>query len=124
MVAVKDATVSFIDEVAGIAKVCFLRKLDPYLLTWKTCIIDWADVNIPRHANQVRYLLGEMPKGQSLPTIDEEEEIGEDGEEDVGNADDKNDNLPTHLATIMKTVNPGGKRADTGGAVDVSVRTV
>ena len=124
MVAVKDATTSFIGEIQGIAKARFFQKLDPYLLSWKAGIIDWADVNIPRHANQVRYLMGELPRGQSLPTIDEEEETGEAGEELVGNADEANDNLPTHLAITTKTANADGKRADSGNTVDISVRTV
>ena len=124
MVAVKDATLSLIGEVRGIARAWIFQKMDPYLLSWRTCIIDWADVNIPQHANQVRYLLGELPRGQSLPTIDEEEQSGEAGEEDVGNADDENDNLPTHLATTMKPADADGKCADSGRAVDISVRTV
>ena len=118
----------FIGEVEGIAKAWFQRKLDPYFLSWKTCIIDWADINIPQHANQVRYLLGELPRGQSLPTIDEEEGVGEAGEEDVGSADDENDNLPipltSQLTTTMKTANAEGKRADSGSAIDISARTV
>ena len=115
---------SFVGEVKGNAKAWFFQKMDPYLLSWKTCIIDWADVNIPQHANQVRYLLGELPRGQSLPTIDEEEETGKLEEDDICNVGDMNDNLPTHLATTMTSANPGGKCADSASAIDIGARTV
>lgn len=124
LVAIKDGTMSFVGEVKGVAKAWFFQKMDPYLLSWKTCIIDWADVNFPQHANQMRYLLGELPRGQSLPTIDEEEETGESEAEGVGNVPDETDNLPTHLATTMKTAISGGECADSGTAIDISARTV
>ena len=40
----------------------------------KDCIVSWVDYNTHQCANQVRYLLNEPPKGQCLPTIQEEEE--------------------------------------------------
>ncbi len=66
-----------------------VKELLVYLLTTlrtvaRLWLISWADENLPQHANQIRFLLNEMPRGQSLPTIIEEDEegIGGDGLDD------------------------------------------
>lgn len=120
----KDATVSFIGEVEVDARAWCFKQLDPYLLSWRTCIIDWTDVNIPQHANQMRYLLGELPRGQSLPTIAEEEETGQSEGEHVDDEDHENDNLPAHLANITKIASPNVKRANSSRPIDIGARTV
>ncbi len=66
-----------------------VKELLVYLMTnlrtmARLWLISWADENFPQHANQIRFLLNEMPRGQSLPTIIEEDEegIGADGIDD------------------------------------------
>ena len=120
----KDATVSYIGEVEVDARAWFFQNMDPYLLSWRTCIIDWTDANIPEHANQTRYLLGEPPRGQSLPTVAEEEETGQSEGEHVDDEDHEKDNLHAHLANITKSVDPNVKHANSSSPIDISARTV
>lgn len=58
-----------------------VKELLVYLLTTlrtvaRLWLISWADDNLPQHANQIRFLLNELTRGQSLPTIIEEDEEG------------------------------------------------
>ncbi len=59
MIAVKDVFLDLVAELKAVARI------------W---LVSWADSNLTQHANQIRFLLGELPRGQSLPTIAEEDE--------------------------------------------------
>jgi hypothetical protein len=62
-----------------------VKELLVYLMTTlrnlaRLWLISWADENLPQHANQIRFLLNDMPRGQSLPTIVEDNEEGINGD--------------------------------------------
>ncbi len=63
-------------------------------------LIFWADENLPQHANQIRFLMNEMPRGQSLPTIIEEDEEGIYGD---GVDDCHEGNITAHAANHWTT---------------------
>ncbi|KAA6429288.1 MAG: hypothetical protein FRX49_00683 [Trebouxia sp. A1-2] len=82
-----------------------VKELLVYLMTTlrtmaRLWLISWADENLPQHANQIRFLLNEMPRGQSLPTIVEEDEegIGDDCSDDCHEG-----NTPAHAANYGTT---------------------
>lgn len=109
LLAITTATVTFLFEVRD--RFC----PDLYLPDFKTCIIEWTDDHIPQHANQVRFLLSECPRGQSLPTIKEEDE------EDAAQSDTESDDLSAHTANISKSASESGKFP---GVIDIQARSV
>ena len=80
-----------------------VKELLLYLMTTlrtmaRLWLISWADEKLPQHANQIRFLLNDMPRGQSLPTIVEEDEEGIGGDASYGSNDSYKGNTTAHAA--------------------------
>lgn len=80
---------------------------------YKANIIEFFDDKFPQHAEQVRFLLGECPPGQTLPTIMEEEETRQLDTED---GEDNAESLPAHLDTTKSA-------SRSPGVIDIQARS-
>lgn len=74
LLAIKDGTVFMLNIGQALVKTRILSYLDSFWPDWRVCVICYIDDQLPERSKQIRYLLGEMPRGQSLPTIQEEED--------------------------------------------------
>lgn len=119
LLATKDAAVLVITDIKGFTKNWVFSWLDVYLPDLKACIVSWFDDHIPQHANQMRYLLGELPRGQSLPTIEEEDE------EALGNNNSATHHSTAHLADINSNTSKSvDGDSNSANVFDMHARTV
>lgn len=98
-----------------IDKFCCSYWLDHYMPNYKANIIDFFDDNFPQHVEQVRFLLGECPPGQTLPTIMEEDEE-ETRQSDTEDGEAATDSLPAHMDTTKSA-------SQSPGVIDIQARS-